>query len=127
LPCAGFVDILVVMPAYNQGSKARRICSEVPAPFPMDLVVRTPENLRWRLAEGDLFHAEIVSEVPPLAALQVHEAGHVGRGDRLKTATPRHPSALLPPIGDMGARNTIRAHPNPTPVVVLSIPTPARP
>src|SRR5271167_2737569 len=49
------VDILVIMPAYNQGSKARRICSEVPAPFPMDLIVRTPENLRWRLAEGDLF------------------------------------------------------------------------
>jgi predicted nucleotidyltransferase len=56
------VDILVVMPAYNQASKARRIAREVEAPFPMDLIVRTPEELRWRLAEGDLFHTEIVSK-----------------------------------------------------------------
>ncbi len=56
------VDILVIMPAYHQGSKAGRIRREVPAPFPMDLIVRTPENLRWRLAEGDLFHTEIVSK-----------------------------------------------------------------
>src|SRR5882757_11030548 len=45
------VDILVIMPARNQGSKAGRIRWEVPAPFPMDLIVRTPENMRWRLAE----------------------------------------------------------------------------
>jgi predicted nucleotidyltransferase len=56
------VDILVIMPARNQGSKAGRIRWEVPAPFPMDLIVRTPENLRWRLAEGDSFHTEIVSK-----------------------------------------------------------------
>src|SRR5947209_18487205 len=56
------VDILVIMPCCNQGSKAGRIRWEVPAPFPMDLIVRTPETLRWRLAEGDLFHTEIVSK-----------------------------------------------------------------
>ena len=56
------VDILVIMSARNQGSKAGRIRWEVPAPFPMDLIVRTPENLRWRLAEGDSFHTEIVSK-----------------------------------------------------------------
>jgi predicted nucleotidyltransferase len=56
------VDILVIMPAWNQRSKARRVRREVPAPFPMDLIVRTPENLRWRLAEGELFHTEIVSK-----------------------------------------------------------------
>jgi predicted nucleotidyltransferase len=55
------VDILVIMPAYHQGSKAGRIRRECPAPFPMDLIVRTPETLRWRLAEGDSFHTEIVS------------------------------------------------------------------
>src|SRR3954451_11349497 len=55
------VDILVIMPAHNQGSKARRIRREVPAPFPMDLIVRTPETLRWRLEEGDSFLREIVS------------------------------------------------------------------
>jgi predicted nucleotidyltransferase len=56
------VDILVIMPCRNQGTRAGRIRWEVPAPFPMDLIVRTPENLRWRLAEGDSFHTEIVSK-----------------------------------------------------------------
>src|SRR5436190_17204662 len=42
------VDILVIMPARNQRSKAGRIRWEVPATFPMDLIVRTPETLRWR-------------------------------------------------------------------------------
>jgi predicted nucleotidyltransferase len=50
------VDILVIMPARNQRSKAGRIRWEVPAPFPMDLIVRTPENLRWRLEERGLVH-----------------------------------------------------------------------
>jgi uncharacterized protein len=56
------VDILVIMPARNQRSKAGRIRWEVPAPFPMDLIVRTPQEMRWRLAEGDSFHTEIVSK-----------------------------------------------------------------
>src|SRR5947209_13067994 len=56
------VDILVIMPARNQGSKAGRIRWEVPAPFAMDLIVRTPETLRWRLQEGDSFLREIVSK-----------------------------------------------------------------
>jgi predicted nucleotidyltransferase len=56
------VDILVVMPARNKHSQAFRIRCEVPAPFPMDLLVRTPQEMRRRLAEGDLFHTEIVSK-----------------------------------------------------------------
>jgi len=40
------VDLLVVMPAYDELSKAARIRWEVPAPFPMDLIVRTPDKLR---------------------------------------------------------------------------------
>src|SRR3977135_1276738 len=56
------VDILVIMPARNKGSKAGRIRWEVLAPVTIDLVVRTPKEMRWRLAEGDLFHTEIVSK-----------------------------------------------------------------
>src|SRR5438445_13875981 len=56
------VDILVIMPARNQHDQAVRIRWEILAPFPMDLLVRTPQNLSWRLAEGDLFHTEIVSK-----------------------------------------------------------------
>jgi predicted nucleotidyltransferase len=56
------VDILVVMPARNQHAQAVKIRWEVPAPFPMDLIVRTPKNLEWRLAEGELFHTQIVTK-----------------------------------------------------------------
>jgi predicted nucleotidyltransferase len=56
------VDILVIMPAYNQGSKAHKIRMVLSAPFPMDLIVRTPETMKWRLEEGDSFLREIVSK-----------------------------------------------------------------
>jgi predicted nucleotidyltransferase len=49
------VDILVVMPARNRHSQAERIRWEVPAQFPMDLLVRTPEKMARRLKEGLLF------------------------------------------------------------------------
>ena len=44
------VDILVVMPAKNELDQAVKICLTVPYQFPLDLLVRTPENLAWRLA-----------------------------------------------------------------------------
>jgi uncharacterized protein len=56
------VDILVVMATRNQHDQAVRIRTELSAPFPMDLIVRTPENLKWRIAEGDTFHTEIVNK-----------------------------------------------------------------
>lgn len=55
------VDILVVMPARNEIDQAVRIRLAVPAPFPMDLIVRTSEDLRWRLEAGDSFLREIVA------------------------------------------------------------------
>ena len=56
------VDILVVMPARNQIDQAVRICLAVEAPFPMDLIVRTPKTMKWRLEEGDSFLKEIVTK-----------------------------------------------------------------
>jgi len=56
------VDILVVMPARQQHTQAVRIRWAIPAPFPMDLIVRTPKNLQWRLEDGESFHTEIVSK-----------------------------------------------------------------
>src|SRR5438477_11900215 len=55
------VDILVIMPTWSERSKAVRIRWEIPAPFPMDLIVRTPDNLKWRLEERESFHTEIVT------------------------------------------------------------------
>jgi predicted nucleotidyltransferase len=56
------VDILVVMPARNQLRAAVRIDRYCEPCFPLDLIVRTPENMRWRLEEGDWFLREIVSQ-----------------------------------------------------------------
>src|SRR5215813_3669123 len=56
------VDLLVIMPARNQHDQAVKIRWEFPAPFPMDLIVRTPKNLKWRLEEGESFHTEITSK-----------------------------------------------------------------
>ena len=56
------VDILVVMPARHQHTQAVRIRWAIPAPFPMDLIVRTPQNLQWRLEAGESFHTEIVTK-----------------------------------------------------------------
>jgi predicted nucleotidyltransferase len=55
------VDILVVMPAYDATNQAVRVRRKTDHPFPLDLIVRTPEDLRWRLEEGDSFMREIVS------------------------------------------------------------------
>jgi predicted nucleotidyltransferase len=56
------VDILVVMPAYDEINQAVRIRRTIHHPFPLDLIVRTPENLRWRLEEGDWFMREVISK-----------------------------------------------------------------
>jgi predicted nucleotidyltransferase len=55
------VDLLVIMPARNQGSQAYKIRLALAAPFALDLLVRTPETMAWRLAEGDSFLQEIVT------------------------------------------------------------------
>src|SRR5271155_4435540 len=43
------VDLLVVMPARNQIDQAVKIRWELEAPFPLDLIVRTPTKLKRRL------------------------------------------------------------------------------
>jgi predicted nucleotidyltransferase len=56
------VDILVIMPTRNQLDQAFKIRLAAPAPFPLDLIVRKPQNIEWRLAEGELFHTEIMTK-----------------------------------------------------------------
>jgi predicted nucleotidyltransferase len=69
------VDLLVVMPARNQLDQVVRIRRALPASFPLDLIVRTPRNLKWRLEEGESFHTEIVTRGRVL-----HEKGDAGVG-----------------------------------------------
>src|SRR5215472_9322676 len=56
------VDILVVMPARNQLDQAVKIELACDPPFPLDIIVRTPHNMQWRLAEGDSFLREITTK-----------------------------------------------------------------
>src|SRR5947208_8373734 len=49
------VDILVVMPARNEMDQALKISFEIDPPFPLDIIVRTPKEMEWRLKEGDWF------------------------------------------------------------------------
>jgi predicted nucleotidyltransferase len=55
------VDLLVIMPHKGCGAdKATEIRLRVRAPFPMDLLVRSPQKIRQRLAWGDCFVQEVL-------------------------------------------------------------------
>jgi predicted nucleotidyltransferase len=56
------VDLLVVMPAKNELTMTGRIAQSIRAPFPLDLVVCTPENLARHLAWNDWFLKEVVEK-----------------------------------------------------------------
>jgi predicted nucleotidyltransferase len=56
------VDLLVVMACPNHVTQAVRIETALEAPFPMDLIVRTPEKLRKRIEEEDWFLREITEK-----------------------------------------------------------------
>ena len=57
------VDLLVIMPHRGRGvKKAIEIDTKVPAPFPCDLLVRTPKKLEERVTLGDFFIKEIIAK-----------------------------------------------------------------
>jgi len=61
------VDLLVVMPHDGHPAiKAAEIRKRVHAGFPMDLVVRSPNEIRRRLAMKDFFISEIMERGQPL-------------------------------------------------------------
>jgi len=88
------VDVLVVMPARNELDQAVKICLAIEYHFPLDLLVRTPENLAWRLAEGDSFLREIMDRGHVLYEKADGRVGPQGR-ERL----PRGPKARPKPAG----------------------------
>lgn len=54
------VDLLVVMPFKGKSArKALEIINKVDPRFPVDLLVRTPEQVRKRIADNDFFMREI--------------------------------------------------------------------
>ncbi len=56
------VDLLVVMPCPNETTQAVRIRMALEAPFPLDLVVRTPKRLQRRIKECNWFLREITEK-----------------------------------------------------------------
>ena len=57
------VDVLVVMPlarGHRDVRQAAAIRERVPAPFPMDVIVRSPRQIARRLARGDSFIAGVL-------------------------------------------------------------------
>ena len=56
------VDLLVVMPCPNEVTQAVRIRMALEAPFPMDLIVRTPKRLQRRIKEGNWFLRDITEK-----------------------------------------------------------------
>lgn len=84
------VDILVVMPAANEIDQAIRIWQALDAPFPLDLIVRTPHNLRWRLAEGDWFLREVMDRGKVLYEKNDGTVGAQSRGRLGARRSDRH-------------------------------------
>lgn len=77
------VDILVVMAGRDPLQLATRIDRALEAPFPLDLHVRTPESMAWRLREGDAFLQEIVAKGKVL-----HEKADPGMGTEGRIRPP---------------------------------------
>jgi HEPN domain-containing protein/predicted nucleotidyltransferase len=91
------VDLLVIMPARNELDLAAKIRWEIPAPFPMDLIVCTPHTMEWRLEEGDWFLKEIVAKGKVL-----YEKAEPGMGAKGRNRPPRGRSNQRPrsPVHD---------------------------
>jgi uncharacterized protein len=73
------VDVLVVMPTRNQLDQAVKISLAIDPPFPLDILVRTPHNMQWQLAEGQSFLTEITSKGRVLYEMNDARLGAQGR------------------------------------------------
>src|SRR6267142_7071972 len=73
------VDLLVVMPARDRHNQAVRILWRLAAPFPLDLIIRTPKEMKWRLEEGESFLTTIVSQGKVLYEKDDAGVGQEGR------------------------------------------------
>ncbi len=79
------VDILVIMPVRNTTDMAAKIHLALMPPFPIDIIVRTPKEVRWRLAERESFLVEIMEKGKTLyekddSAVDQKSRGRLGHG-----------------------------------------------
>jgi predicted nucleotidyltransferase len=76
------VDLLVVMPTYNEIAQAIRIRRECKRPFALDLVVKTPKRLERVLKDENWFLREVMSKGIVLYEAPNRAVGSQGRGGR---------------------------------------------
>ncbi len=70
------VDLLIITPIEKRpADKAVQIMLKVRPAFPVDLIVRTPEKVRERLAIDDGFMREILEQ-----GITLYETNHEGMG-----------------------------------------------
>lgn len=87
------VDLLVVMPTSNEMRQAIQITLALEAPFPLDLIVRTPEHLARGLREDDWFLRDIMATGKVLYAKSNRAVGPKGRS-RLARSTNARPKRI---------------------------------
>ncbi|MFO0810709.1 MAG: nucleotidyltransferase domain-containing protein [Gemmataceae bacterium] len=85
------VDILVVMPCRNQIDQACRIDRALDPPFPLDLIVRTPYSMAWRLKEGESFLTEVTTKGKVLSEAPDARVGSQSRSPLPVRAPTRRP------------------------------------
>lgn len=58
------VDLFIVMKSKKRPAERVMIVSDLiyPRPFPIDIIVRTPQELKKRLSSGDFFVEEILKK-----------------------------------------------------------------
>jgi predicted nucleotidyltransferase len=86
------VDILVVMSAPDELAKALQIWNALAPPFAVDLIVRTPKRLAWRLKAGDSFLCDIVQRGKVL-----YEKAGGAMGPKDRSGLQRRRSAVAKP------------------------------
>jgi predicted nucleotidyltransferase len=86
------VDLMVVMPTSGQSHKrAARIREILPSEIPMDILVRTPRELAYRLSIRDFFMRELIEK-----GIVLHDSrnARVGRAGRVRLRRRLDPAAL---------------------------------
>jgi predicted nucleotidyltransferase len=90
------VDLLVIMPAADEMNQSVRIRLALEAPFPLDLLVRTPQKLERRIKDGDWFLREIMAKGEVLYEKRDVAVGSQSRGRHSRSAGSRQNQTTAP-------------------------------
>jgi predicted nucleotidyltransferase len=82
------VDLLVVIPTRNQIDQSLRIVLSVAAPFPVDLIVRTPKRMLRDWEDGDWFLREVLAKGQVLYEKTDGAVDSQGRGRHTRRNKP---------------------------------------